>query len=122
MQGSGGKGEGMAVASSLDDIAAYGVQLMQLVRQRSEELKSEREGFEAERKAFADVRAKLGVATTSKFGSRIKLNVGGKVFVTSLETLRMREPRSFLAVMFSGEWKPDTDDQGAFFIDRFATL
>jgi hypothetical protein len=104
---------------SLDEkIAECSQQWLELVQLRTGELKAEKEAFEAERDAFEAMRAKL--LQTSQFESRVRLNVGGKLFVTSLDTLRTREPGSFLAAMFSGEWKVDADDQGAFYIDRCA--
>jgi hypothetical protein len=48
--------------------------------------------------------------------SKVKLNVGGKIFVTTLTTLQ-REPDSVLASIASGRWTPSAAD-GAFFIDR----
>eukprot|EP01087_Luapelamoeba_hula_P000913 TRINITY_DN10680_c0_g1_i2.p1 TRINITY_DN10680_c0_g1~~TRINITY_DN10680_c0_g1_i2.p1 ORF type:complete len:469 (-),score=56.80 TRINITY_DN10680_c0_g1_i2:127-1533(-) len=52
--------------------------------------------------------------------SRIKLNVGGIKFVTSLDTLQIYTD-SMLGNMFSGKFKLDTDDKGYYFIDRDGT-
>jgi hypothetical protein len=106
--------------ASLADITTCSKQWIDLVQQREEKIKTENNEFEVRKKAFDDMRAKL--KDTTKFDSRIKLNVGGQLFMTSLETLRTREPQSFLAAMFSGEWKSDTDKNGAFFIDRCGLL
>ena len=56
------------------------------------------------------------------FSSTIKLNVGGKIYKTTLDTLR-KDPDSMLCAMFSGrfELKADEDD-GAYFIDRDGKL
>ena len=56
------------------------------------------------------------------FASTIKLNVGGKIYKTTLDTLR-KDPDSMLCAMFSGrfELKADEDD-GAYFIDRDGEL
>jgi len=56
------------------------------------------------------------------FASAIKLNVGGKIYKTTLDTLR-KDPDSMLCAMFSGrfELKEDEDD-GAYFIDRDGEL
>ena len=56
------------------------------------------------------------------FASTIKLNVGGKIYKTTLDTLR-KDPDSMLCAMFSGrfELKADEDD-GAYFIDRDAEI
>ena len=56
------------------------------------------------------------------FASTIKLNVGGKIYKTTLDTLR-KDQNSMLCAMFSGrfELKADEDD-GAYFIDRDGEL
>ena len=56
------------------------------------------------------------------FASTIKLNVGGKIYKTTLDTLR-KDPDSMLCAMFSGRFvlKADEED-GAYFIDRDAEL
>ena len=48
---------------------------------------------------------------------RIKLNVGGKVFTTTIETLN-KDPGSMLASMFSGRFEMNPDEDGCYFIDR----
>ena len=54
-------------------------------------------------------------------GENIKIDVGGRIFKTSLKTLR-RESESFLASMFSEkfDWKKEGDE--SFFIDRDGTF
>lgn len=48
---------------------------------------------------------------------RVKLNVGGTVFETTLTT--MRSPRSiYFYRLFSGDWRANLDKHGAIFIDR----
>eukprot|EP00005_Dracoamoeba_jomungandri_P010023 CAMPEP_0174265634 /NCGR_PEP_ID=MMETSP0439-20130205/27260_1 /TAXON_ID=0 /ORGANISM="Stereomyxa ramosa, Strain Chinc5" /LENGTH=739 /DNA_ID=CAMNT_0015352191 /DNA_START=14 /DNA_END=2230 /DNA_ORIENTATION=+ len=47
----------------------------------------------------------------------IKLNMGGKKFVTTKGTLT-RVPNSYFSVMLSGKFPALKDDEGAFFIDR----
>ncbi|KAL6080657.1 BTB/POZ domain-containing protein [Balamuthia mandrillaris] len=48
--------------------------------------------------------------------SKVKLNVGGKVFVTSLTTLTKQ--RSMLSAMFSDKFNIQPDENGEYFIDR----
>lgn len=51
----------------------------------------------------------------------VKLNVGGKIFVTTVGTLVGREPESMLARMFSQDdamLPSNQDDEGAYMIDR----
>lgn len=56
---------------------------------------------------------------------KVKVDVGGHIFVTSLGTIR-KIPESMLATMFSGNWTLDIDRDGTVFLDRnpaaFATL
>ena len=55
------------------------------------------------------------------FGENVKIDVGGRIFKTSLKTLR-REPESILALMFSERFDLKKEDDGSFFIDRDGTL
>ena len=56
------------------------------------------------------------------FANKIKLNVGGKFYTTTLDTLR-RDPDSLLCAMFSGKFRLKMDEEdGAYFIDRDAEL
>jgi hypothetical protein len=82
------------------------------------EVEAERVRLTEERAVVQEARAKLQHALPGPH-ARVKLNVGGQVFVTSLDTIRGREPRSFFAALFSGLWKADTDPDGGFFIDRY---
>ena len=47
----------------------------------------------------------------------INLNIGGRRFTTSLQTLT-KDPDSMLAAMFSGKFEVKPSEDGAFFIDR----
>ena len=84
----------------------------ELVKQDLDNLKEEKTAFEKLSKTLDEVH----------FGSSVKLNVGGKIYKTTLETLR-KDPDSMLCAMFSGrhELKPDGED-GAYFIDRDGKL
>lgn len=53
----------------------------------------------------------------------VKLNVGGKIYTTTIDTLVGREPDSMLARMFlqdGGMMPSERDEQGAYLIDRSA--
>ncbi|CAM9402854.1 unnamed protein product [Sphacelaria rigidula] len=50
-------------------------------------------------------------------GGIVRLNVGGKKFLTSWETI-MHQANSMLASMFKGSFKCATDEDGFAFIDR----
>ncbi|CAO3608901.1 unnamed protein product [Cunninghamella blakesleeana] len=54
------------------------------------------------------------------FQNKIKLNIGGKVFETTLATLQ-REQSSLLATMFSGKHTLEPCSDGSYFIDRDPT-
>ena len=56
------------------------------------------------------------------FASKIKLSVGGKIYKTTLDTLR-KDPDSMLCAMFSGKFDLKADEEdGAYFIDRDGKL
>ena len=56
------------------------------------------------------------------FASTIKLNVGGKIYETTLDTLR-KDPDSMLCAMFSGRFELKANERdGAYFIDRNGKL
>ena len=55
-----------------------------------------------------------------KFPKIIRLNVGGILFTTSLDTL-LYDENSMLALMFSGRYNVEKDDEGWYFIDRDGT-
>ncbi|KAL9950664.1 hypothetical protein ACROYT_G043197 [Oculina patagonica] len=51
------------------------------------------------------------------FASTVKLNVGGKIYKTTLDTLR-KNPDSMLCAMFFGRFELKADEEdGAYFID-----
>ena len=52
-----------------------------------------------------------------KVATRIKLNEGGIKFTMTLSTL-VADPDSMLAVMFSGRFSLQKDEEGAIFIDQ----
>ncbi|KAK9936885.1 hypothetical protein M0R45_013707 [Rubus argutus] len=49
--------------------------------------------------------------------SWVRLNVGGKFFCTTIDTMTVREPDSMLAAMFSGRY-PLKQEKGYVLIDR----
>ncbi|KAH8347235.1 BTB/POZ domain-containing protein KCTD9 [Drosophila kikkawai] len=65
--------------------------------------------------------ASLSVATNFAPNRWVKLNVGGQIYATTIDTLVGREPDSMLARMFlqDGNMVPsERDEQGAYLIDR----
>ena len=86
-----------------------------LLMQGSDKVTEEKSAFEDKTKLPKGV-------IQAHFDRAVKLNVGGKIYKTTLETLR-KDPDSMLSVMFSGrhELKTDAED-GAYFIDRDGKL
>jgi hypothetical protein len=82
-------------------------------------LAKERAIIEQKRQAFEEVK-KTMTNVLQLQESRIKLNVGGCKFTTSLDTLLIY-PESMLGSMFSGKYKIEKDEKGYFFIDRDGT-
>jgi hypothetical protein len=81
-----------------------------------DEIQGERAGLEADKKAFQARTSRDGVQAESREG-RIKLDVGGEIFVTSHSTLTAC-PTSMLAAMFSGRHTLIPSEDGSHFIDR----
>ena len=81
-------------------------------------IESETEKLRREKEAFEEVTKKLEHV---HFGSSVKLNVGGTMYRTSLETLR-KDADSMLSAMFSGRFDLKPDEDGAYFIDRDGEL
>ena len=97
--------------SMLDDAQNAVLALKSTMDEEASALREERAAFESMRKKLDSVH----------FEKHIKLNVGGQIFKTSIETL-VKDPDSMLAAMFSKRFdvKPDEED-GAYFIDRDGT-
>ncbi|EYU18185.1 hypothetical protein MIMGU_mgv1a0116241mg, partial [Erythranthe guttata] len=55
---------------------------------------------------------------SNAYSSIIRLNIGGKKFCTTIDTLTQREPDSMLAAMFSGRHTVQDSDKGYVFVDR----
>jgi hypothetical protein len=101
----------------LSQIHSHSKQFQQLIEKGWRELKEEKKLLEEDKKNYLEITKKL---EDVHFAKRIRLNVGGKKFMTSIETLQ-REPKSFFGIMFSGSWKLELDEEGSYFIDRDGT-
>ena len=93
--------------------------MLQLEREQAAAAAERREELATVEAALAAVAAeKAALADTHKFKGKVKLDVGGRRFTTSLATL-VSQPGSLLAAMFSGRYAMHADGQeGSFFIDR----
>uniref|UniRef100_A0A0B7AH64 DUSP domain-containing protein n=1 Tax=Arion vulgaris TaxID=1028688 RepID=A0A0B7AH64_9EUPU len=87
--------------------------------EKETQLAKEKEEFETEKEKFQQELQRM-----SELGkvheSRIKLDIGGNQFTTSVLTLT-RDPNSMLAAMFSGRHELKTESDGSYFIDRDGT-
>ena len=82
-------------------------------------LRVQQESVQQERQQLETMKAAVD-GNIEQFKRRVKLNVGGSKFETTLSTLT-RHPDSMLAVMFSGRHEVPQDDDGYVFIDRDGT-
>ena len=90
----------------------------EMVKSKSDQaykmLKQDFEFIESKRKNFTEMSKKLKEV---HFNYIVKLNVGGKRFETSVETLT-KFPNSLFGNMFSGSRKLRQGSDGTYFIDR----
>lgn len=84
-----------------------------------DDLRVQQERMKQERKELEAMKATIE-KNLKKFKGRVKLNVGGDKFETTLSTLTA-QPDSMLAAMFSGRHKVPQDEDGYVFIDRDGT-
>lgn len=101
----------LSIPSKLDEAQQAIQALKRTIDKEASALLEERSTFDAVTKKLDSVH----------FKKHIKLNVGGQIFKTSIETL-LKDPDSMLAAMFSERFdvKPDKEDD-AYFIDRDGT-
>lgn len=57
----------------------------------------------------------------TRLNGKVKLDVGGRDFVTTVETLT-HEKNTFFTALFSRQWDAEKDDKGRIFIDRNGDL
>ena len=80
-------------------------------------LRADTEALEASKAKFAETKAVVEGAL-NKFKGRVKLNVGGVKYETTLTTLTADGDDSMLGSMFSGRHELHPDEDGEVFIDR----
>ena len=90
------------------------------LHKQREELEKECTQFDERKKAF-DEELKHMESLHQVQETKIKLDVGGQVYTTSIQTLR-RDPNSMLAAMFSGRYELKKEPDGSYFIDRDGTF
>jgi hypothetical protein len=82
-------------------------ELRDAYNEKERALQKEREDFELSTQRI----------TTTVTSSRIKLDVGGRIFSVTSDMM-IRYPDSFFARLFSGRWEDKKTEDGAYFINR----
>jgi len=85
--------------------------------QEKQRLKTQRSELDSKRKTWEESQLAQSSAEKVHFPSKIKLDVGGQLFTTSLSTLT-QIGGTYFSVMFSGKVKVQPDKEGNYFIDR----
>ncbi|CAF1048825.1 unnamed protein product [Adineta steineri] len=62
------------------------------------------------------------MSTTTSVGGKVLLDVGGKKFSTTIQTLTSHEEDSYFTALFSRHWELEKDERGRIFIDRNGDL
>ena len=99
---------------------------LKVVFQEEEHLKTEGKQLERERGEIEEEwealqREVQRMSELNKIAeTRIKLDIGGHVYATSILTLT-KDPQSMLAAMFSGRHSVKKEEDGSYFIDRDGT-
>lgn len=111
--------EASARQKFLDERARELARQEEVLRQEKEQL-----GQRAEEVQAQETRLQEQVAAMERLHtiqeSKIKLDIGGQIFSTSMQTLR-RDEESMLAAMFSGRFELKKEADGSYFIDRDGT-
>lgn len=111
-----GQGKELSLFEVASDKIANAQKLMD---EAKDLLKQDLENARQEKAAIEEITKTLN---RIHFASKIKLNVGGKIYKTTLDTLR-KDPHSMLCAMFSGKFDLKADEEdGAYFIDRDGKL
>ena len=92
-------------------------QIVQASQRIETKLRADTEALEASKAKFAETKVAIEGAL-DKFKGRVKLNVGGVKYETTLTTLTADGDDSMLGSMFSGRHELHPDDDGEVFIDR----
>ena len=104
---------------------SYAKKVKELEKSTAATRKANEEAYAQKLKSLADEKQqwdieKQVIANTHTFESRIKLDVGGCTFTTTITTLT-RFPDSMIGALFSGRHNLTTDESGYYFIDRDGT-
>ena len=103
--------------NSMVSMASSHEKMAQSVQRIEAKLRADTEALEASKAKFAETKAVVEGAL-NKFKGRVKLNVGGVKYETTLTTLTADGDDSVLGSMFSGRHELHPDEDGEVFIDR----
>ena len=81
------------------------------------QLKRQASRLREEQEAYDSISKRV---ESMQLSTKVKLNVGGMLFTTTVQTLT-KDPDSMLAAMFSGRFPMKPAEDGTFFIDRDGT-
>jgi len=95
---------------ALEEVNSHIKDVFDILKRETLKVRKEREAFDAVAKKLKHVH----------FNKTLKLNVGGQLFSTSLETMK-KDPGSMLHAMFSGRFDTKPAEDGSYFIDRDGT-
>eukprot|EP01112_Ceratiomyxa_fruticulosa_P021418 TRINITY_DN7522_c0_g1_i1.p1 TRINITY_DN7522_c0_g1~~TRINITY_DN7522_c0_g1_i1.p1 ORF type:complete len:125 (-),score=43.61 TRINITY_DN7522_c0_g1_i1:267-641(-) len=105
---------------SLSDSLITGVaKEIESIKRKREDLREEREQLEKEKREWEQATQKFGRSVPSN--GKIKLDVGGTMFATSVETLTTYKG-SFFDVMFSGRFPLKKEEDGPFSLIEMASI
>ena len=107
------------VQKSLNKKAKDILQEEDLIKTEVRRFKRDRDNFEQERQKFQD-ELKRAQELNKIRDSKIRLNIGGHIYMTSAMTL-LKDTDSMLAAMFSGRHSLTQEEDGSYFIDRDGT-
>ena len=103
--------------NSMASITSSHEAMAQSVRRIEAKLRADTEALEASKATFVETKAAVDGAL-DKFKGRVKLNVGGVKYETTLTTLTADGDDSMLGSMFSGRHELNPNEDGEVFIDR----
>lgn len=98
--------------------------IIELQRKLNEEIENEKKRLLKEKEAIMKEKEELHQIhnkLNAVHGQRVKLDIGGTIFATSLSTLTNNTSKFFTA-MFSGRWELKKEEDGSYFIDRDPTV
>lgn len=104
------------MARTHEDITVLMQRLLKQIQDEEIHQEKAKQDFIKETIEFNIIKDKMSKICTN-CNYKIKLNIGGKIFTTTLETLT-GEKDNFFSAMFSEQFNTKPDEDGEYFIDR----